>query len=64
MPESRKLLHTEMKSYKARRKLYNLITTFIFMNKQSVDKIKNKELVISVLFFNFTNVLRRQKSCS
>ncbi len=33
------------------------------MNKKDVDKLKNKRLVISVLFFNFTNVLKTQKSC-
>ena len=33
------------------------------MNKKDVDKLKNKRLVISVLFSNFTNVLKTQKSC-
>jgi hypothetical protein len=50
-------------SDKARKKFEKLRVEYILFNKFTVDKIKTRGLIIKPLFFNFTNVLIRLKSC-
>ena len=48
---------------KARKIFYTFITKSFVINRNRVDKLKTRSLVISTLFFNFTSVLISQKSC-